>query len=118
MKRNIFGILKTLIASYVLTGILLVLSAFLMYKMQLGELQIRLFVILIYGVATIAGGFIYGKIKGCKRVLNGALIGALYFVLLILISCIANGGFESGIGKNLISLAICVVGGIIGGIIS
>ena len=118
MKRNIFGILKTLIASYVLTGILLVLSAFLMYKMQLGELQIRLFVILIYGVATIVGGFLYGKIKGCKRVLNGALIGALYFVLLILISCIANGGFESGIGKNMISLSICVVGGIIGGIIS
>ena len=118
MKRNIFGVLKTLIASYVLTGILLVLSAFLMYKMQLGELQIRLFVILIYGVATIAGGFIYGKIRGCKRVFNGALIGALYFVLLILISCIANGGFESGIGKNMISLSICVVGGIIGGIIS
>ena len=50
--------------------------------------------------------------------LNGALIGALYFVLLILISCIANGGFESGMGKNMISLSICVVGGIIGGIIS
>ena len=45
-------------------------------------------------------------------------IGVLYFAVLLLISCIANGGFESGLGKNMISLAICMVGGIIGGIIS
>ena len=118
MKKNVFGIFKTLIVAYALTGVLLLLSAFLMYKMQLGELQVRLFVILIYGVATIVGGFVFGKIKGSKRVLNGALIGILYFVVLMAISCIINGGFENSLGKNMISMAICAVGGIIGGIIS
>lgn len=118
MKKRIFPIMKTLIAAYAFTAVLLVLSAFIMYKMQLDELQVRLFVILTYGVSAIAGGFIYGKIKGCKRVLNGALAGILYFAVLLLVSCAVNRGFEESLGRNMLSFAVCMTGGIIGGIIS
>ena len=118
MGRKILAIMKVLAVGYVLTGLLLLLSAFLMLKLKLGEPSVRLFIMVIYGVASIVSGFIYGKIKGNRRLLNGALMGFLYFGILFLISLIVNKGVTHEIQKNIISLIICVAGGTIGGIIS
>lgn len=118
MGKNILSVLKVLIVAYVITGLLLLLSAFLMFKLNLGEGQVRIFVMTIYGIATIVSGIIYGKIKGSKRLLNGAFIGLIYFLMLILVSAIINRGLEDEIHKIIISMIICVAGGSIGGIIS
>ena len=63
MGKNILSILKVLIVAYVITGLLLLLSAFLMFKFNLGEGQVRIFVMTVYGIATIVAGIIYGKIN-------------------------------------------------------
>lgn len=118
MGKNILSILKVLIVAYVITGLLLLLSAFLMYKFNLGESQVRIFVMTVYGIATIVSGIIYGKIKGNKRLLNGAFIGLLYFLMLVLVSVVINKGLEDEIHEIIISMIICVAGGAIGGIIS
>lgn len=89
-----------------------------MFKLKLGENSVRLFVMVIYGIATIVAGLAYGKIKGEKRAVNGAVIGLLFFVVLSVISFIVNKGFYDDIKKALISLVICTTGGIIGGIMS
>ena len=118
MGKKILAILKVLAVAYGLTGLMLLLSAFLMLKLKLGEPSVRLFIMVIYGVASIVSGLIYGKIKGSRRLFNGALIGFLYFGVLFLISLIVNMGAPQEIQKNIISLIICVAGGTIGGIIS
>ena len=96
MKKAVFSIFKSLIIAYIVTGILLLLAALLMQKIGLKDNQVRLFVIL----------------------LNGIIIGAVYFAMLVLISAIINKGFENELGKNIISLVICILGGAIGGIMS
>ena len=118
MGKNILSILKVLIVAYVITGLLLLLSAFLMFKFNLGEGQVRIFVMTVYGIATIVAGIIYGKIKGSKRLLNGACIGLIYFLMLMLVSLVINKGLEDEIHKIIISMIICIAGGSIGGIIS
>ena len=118
MKKGFFSVLKSLIAAYVVTGLLLLFIALIMQKFGLSDKQIRLFVILIYGVSTILGGFVFGKIRKNKRFLNGMIFGIMYFVILILVSAVVNHGFENELGRNILSFIICTLGGIIGGIMS
>ena len=118
MKKAVFSIFKSLIIAYIVTGVLLLLAALLMQKIGLKDNQVRLFVILIYGVSNIVSGFIFGKMRKNRRLLNGIIIGVAYFAMLVLISAIINKGFENELGKNIISLVICILGGAIGGIMS
>lgn len=118
MGRKILTVLKVLAVAYAVTGLMLLLSAFLMLKLKLGETSVRLFIMVIYGVVSILAGFIYGKIKGSRRLFNGAFMGVLYFGILFLISLIVNRSVPVDIQKSIISLIICVAGGTIGGIIS
>lgn len=118
MKKAVFSIFKSLIIAYIVTGVLLLLAALLMQKIGLNDNQVRLFVILIYGVSNIVSGFIFGKMRKNRRLLNGIIIGVAYFAMLVLISAIINKGFENELGKNIISLVICILGGAIGGIMS
>lgn len=118
MGKKILSILKVLCLAYVLTAVLMLLSAFLMYKLKLSNEQSRLFVMVIYGVTTIVSGLIYGKIKGNKRLLNGAFMGLIYFAVLLILSFVINRGFTDSMQENIISFIICVAGGSIGGIIS
>ena len=53
--------MKALLLSYAVTGISLLVLAFLLYKMRLGESQVNLGILLIYIVSCLAGGFYMGK---------------------------------------------------------
>lgn len=116
MKKTIFAVLKTLVAAYLVTGMLLLIFALIMQKFGLNSTQVRLFVIMIYGISTIVGGLIFSKIKKKKRFLCGLIFGVVYFMVLICISAIVNHGFEHSLSENIISFAVCAIGGIIGGI--
>lgn len=118
MGKKILLVLKVLLVAYAISGILLLVAAFAMYKLELGENPVRIFILVIYGVSTIVSGLIYAKKKSEKRLLNGAMIGALYFIILSVVSFIANHGFYEDIKKAGISMIICVLGGILGGIFS
>lgn len=88
MGRKLTTIFKVLIAAYLISAVLL------------------------------AAGIIYGKAKKEKRVLNGALIGLLYFVFLSAVSFIINKGLYDDVKKAIISFVICITGGILGAIMS
>lgn len=118
MGKKLSTIFKVLIAAYAVSGILLLAGAFIMYKFRLADGQMRIVVMVIYGISAIVAGIIYGKARKEKRVLNGALIGTLYFVFLSVVSFIINKGLYEDIKKAIISLIICITGGILGAIMS
>lgn len=118
MGKKLLSVFKVLTLAYAVTGVLLLLAAFIMYKAGLGESQMRIFIMVIYGIATIVAGFSFGKAKGGKRLPMGALIGLLYFVFLTVVSCVVNRGFYEDTPKAILSLVICIVGGILGGVMS
>lgn len=120
MQKNIKVIwwIKSLLASYIVTGILLLVLTFFMYKFELNEKIVSAAIVGIYVVSTLIGGMIIGKLTKSKRYLWGMVLGIIYFVLLLLITLgvyrTLNGDSVS-IGTSLI---LCAGGGMTGGMIS
>ena len=111
-------ILKALLASYLVTGILLFVLTLFLYKFEWDEQMVTAGIIVIYVLSTFVGGFILGKIKRVRKFLWGLIIGVLYFVLLFLISFGVYRSFD-GNGTNVITaLLLCAGGGMLGGMLA
>ena len=114
----VIQILKALLASYIVTGILLFAVTFFLYYFDWDEQMVTAGIIVIYVLSTFTGGFIMGKIKKMKKFLWGAVMGVLYFLLLFLISFAVYRSFD-GNGTNVITtLLLCMGGGMLGGMLA
>ena len=117
-KSRPLSLLRSLFVSYILTGLLLLLLSFLLYKMKLSRTQIRGGVYVIYGISCLIGGFFTGKQIKSRRFLWGGLAGCLYFAVLFLLSLLFNKGIHTGLPGLLLSFALCAGGGTAGGMLS
>ena len=110
--------LKSLLVSYLITGVLLVVLAMLLYRLELNEKTVSASIVAIYVLSTLAGGFILGKLMKVKRYIWGLGLGVVYFALLLLITLGVYRGLN-GDGANLLTTFIlCAGGGMAGGMIS
>ena len=71
--------LKSLLVSYIVTGVLLVVLAMLLYRLELNEKTVSASIVAIYVLSTLAGGFILGKLMKVKRYIWGLGICVVYF---------------------------------------
>ena len=111
-------VLKSLLASYIVTGILLLILTFLVYKLELDEQMVVIGIVAIYVIATFVGGFILGKLTEVKKYIWGLSMGAIYVALLFLISYGVYREFNTN-GLNAITTALlCMGGGMLGGMLS
>lgn len=117
VKQTAADLLKSLLISYFITGVLLLLLAFLLYKVRLSETIVNGGVILIYAVSVFMAGLFMGKKRQVKRYLWGLLVGICYFALLAGVSVI-SGGFQSAQGGFFTAFLICAAGGMLGGMVS
>ena len=120
MQKNIKFIwwIKSLLASYIVTGILLLVLTFFMYKFELNEKIVSAAIVGIYVVSTLIGGMIIGKLTKSKRYLWGMVLGILYFVLLLLITLGVYRTLNGDSVSIVTSLILCAGGGMTGGMIS
>ena len=111
-------LVKSLLFSYILTGVLLALLAFLLYKLGLSEKTVSIAITAIYVAGTFFGGFVMGKKMGSRRFLWGLLMGTVYFLVLAVVSlCVGKGNIEMG-SSFFTTLALCAGGGMLGGMVS
>lgn len=111
-------VLKSLLVSYLITGILLLVLTMALYKLELNEKAVSAAIIGIYIASTLIGGIIIGKLARSRRFLWGLGLGVGYFALLLLITL---GVYHTlnGSGANLLTAFImCAGGGMVGGMIS
>lgn len=120
MQKNIKVIwwIKSLLASYIVTGILLLVLTFFMYKFELNEKIVSAAIVGIYVVSTLIGGMIIGKLTKSKRYLWGMVLGIIYFVLLLLITLGVYRTLNGDSVSIATSLILCAGGGMAGGMIS
>ena len=120
MQKNIKVIwwIKSLLASFIVTGILLLVLTFFMYKFELNEKIVSAAIVGIYVVSTLIGGMIIGKLTKSKRYLWGMVLGILYFVLLLLITLGVYRTLNGDSVSIVTSLILCAGGGMTGGMIS
>lgn len=111
-------LLKSLLFSYILTGSLLLLLALVLYKADLSQKVVSVCIIVIYVLATFFAGFITGKKLKSRKFLWGAVMGAAYFLVLVVISLAVNR--QPGVLSNsfLTTLVLCTGGGMLGGMLS
>ena len=117
-RKNWIVASKILLVTYVLTGIMLVFLAFLMYKMSPGSTVISGGLLFIYMFSTFIGGFLIGKRMEEKQFLWGILLGVAYFVGLLLISCLVKNTIDMEQNRIISGFFICTIGGMIGGMLS
>ena len=115
---KVMWVLKALLASYIVTGILLLLLTMALYKMELNEKMVSAAIVAIYVMATLIGGILIGKMAKVKRFIWGLWSWRRVFCLLLLITL---GVYHTlnGDGANLVTTFIlCAGGGMAGGMIS
>ncbi len=115
---KVMWILKALLVSYIITGILLLILTFLMYKIELNEKAVAAAIIAVYLVSTLIGGIIIGKLARIKRYLWGMGLGVLYFGLLLLVTLGVYRTLNGDAANLLTTFILCAGGGMAGGMLS
>lgn len=111
-------IVRSLLFSYILSGILLVVISFALYKLRWKESQVQMAVNAVYIFSCLAGGFLMGKGFRQKRFFCGFLAGILYFAVLFLVSLVLKRGIATTPAQLFTVMGMCVASGVIGGVLS
>ena len=117
-RKIVLKVLSTLLIMYILTGVALFVLAFLLYKMELTENIVTIGITAIYVVSGLLGGIIIGKRMKTRRFLWGIIMGAAYFLVLLIGSALLNRGLTSDMLHIGPTLVMCMGAGMIGGMVS
>lgn len=115
---GVMWVLKSLLVSYILTGVLLLLLAVALYKLELNEKAVSAAIVAIYIVSTLIGGIIIGKFARVRRYLWGLGLGSGYFALLLLITLGVYRTLNGDAANLVTTFVLCAGGGMAGGMLS
>ena len=117
-KMPVFTILKVLILSYVVTAVMLLLLAALLFKLELSEGIVDGGIVFTYELSCFLGGFVMGKLQKTRKFLWGLAIGCMYYIVLLAVSLIMKQEGSQVTGDLLTSMALCIGSGMLGGMLS
>lgn len=117
-NSKVMVILKVLLFSYIVTGLMLLLLAFLMLKLDISNAVISGGIILTYILSSFIGGFLLGKSADQRRFLWGLGMGAIYFTVLVLITVLTDSVLGMETSRLITAMIICLFSGMLGGMIS
>ena len=98
---------RALIVTYILSGILLVVLSFALFKFRLPENQVNVAVCAVYVISCFFGGILAGKTMRTRRFFWGLVLGTLYFLFLYLMSLAQKDGVTEDTKRLLSVLAMC-----------
>ena len=111
------NVLKSVVFSYLISLVLLVLLAFLVLKLSIGQKVVSGIVIGIYVVSNLITGRGLGRQMKNRKFLWGMVQGIAYFCILLLLSVLF--GTEQMQFKNVVStFFLCTGSGMIGGMLA
>ena len=115
-ENMIINVLKGAGISLLMTVILLIIFSLLLTYTNIQENVINPVIIMITAVSILIGSSIgIGKMKK-DGLINGAIVGVVYMIVIYLISSILNWEFKLNI-QSIIMIGIGIAFGILGGII-
>ena len=115
---KIKAVLKSLFLSYALTGVCLLLLAFLVFQFDLGVGPVSAGIVAVYVISCLAGGFLAGRLVRKDKYLWGILVGLAYFLLLITVSFAVQGKWDMSVEHLLTTFCMCLGGGALGGMLA
>lgn len=112
------AIFASVFAMFMISGLLLLLLALLLYKFDLTEAAVKIGVVVIYVAAGLFGGILIGKRMREQKYMWGLAAGAIYFLVLFAASAIVRGGFDMDMTKAATTFVLCAASGMAGGMVS
>jgi putative membrane protein (TIGR04086 family) len=116
--KNAVALLKCLVVAYIISAILLLIIAFLLYKADISEGFVTVCIILIYCVSSLFAGFMFAKRAICRRFVWGLMAGAAYFMVICVVSAFLEPEFSMLSISCITTLFICTGSGMVGGMVS
>lgn len=115
-NRTLINILKGVGISLIATVIMLIIFSIILTYTNINENVINPVIMIITAISILIGSSLCNvKIKK-NGLINGGMIGAIYILIIYLISSILNWRFSLSV-QSLIMIVIAIVFGILGGII-
>ena len=115
-KKDIVIILKGSIIALILTIIMLTIYAAILSYTNVSEDSMTLVILFIAGLSIIIGSSITNIKLKRKGIINGALIGLIYILIIYILSSVITGVFNLN-SNSIIMIIKSIVTGMIGGII-
>jgi len=112
-NKPIFSIMKGTLIAFLCTLIALIIFSILLVYTDISEELIKPVIITVTGISILIGSSIATKKLKKNGLLNGAIIGILYILIIYLISSILNSNFAINL-VSLIMIGIGLVGGVLG----
>lgn len=115
--ERLVALLKVLMAAYLVTGALLLIMSGLLYKFQISERAVEIGIIIVYIISSLLAGIFYSKGAQNRRFLWGMAAGAVYFLVICVISVVVEKDFEPLSNSCITTMLICLGSGMLGGMI-
>ena len=115
-NNSIINILKGVGISLITTVILLIIFSIILTYTNIQESAINPVIMIITAISILIGSSLENIKIRKNGLINGGIIGAIYIIVIYLISSILNWRFSLNI-QSLIMIAISIIFGILGGII-
>lgn len=109
--------LKGFLVSFVLTAILLVVVAFVLYQTKAFVEHMGGAILLVYAIASFVGGMIFSAQKDSRHYLMGGLFGLAYFIIIYGVSAVWNKSISAMFPAMLTTLLVCILAGMLGGML-
>lgn len=114
MSVKILNVLKTMVIAYAVTGVILVILSFILYKTGLTEWQVSAGIIVTYAVSSFIGGYIIARKEKTRRLMWGTGFGVMYFLILLVVSLLISDGIQPDTTSVIRGAVICICAGAIG----
>ena len=120
MKKNpaVSLLVKATFASFIVSAIMLLITSTLMLNVGISASIVSILVIITYIVSNFLSGIIMGKGMREKKFIWGVVSGAIYFIILFVLSVLIMGTKDFHLVSTIRTMAICVLSGMVGGMIS
>ena len=118
MKEYIRPFVKALILSYMLSGLALLVLAFLLYQFDMREEHLHLGVLAVYVASCLGGGIYIGKKMKKRQFLGGMLLGLIYFSIHMGGVIAMEEMYSARIVPTTALAILCMASGMMGGMLS
>lgn len=117
-QSKLTQMIKMLLVAYLVTGVSLLLLAFLLYKFELNESQVNLGILVTYILSCFVGSFVLGKSVRQRCFLWGMGLGISYALLLTIVTWVTEHKIQGDMKSFFITYGLCVMAGALGGMLS
>lgn len=117
MKEKIMAVLKGTIAAYLVSGLMILIFALLMYYKDLSEDVVKGGIIFIRVLSCFISGILVSKAAKQGKFLWGLLAGIVYYGILILVAMLWGQKMIMDISGIWPTLFLCTFAGMLGGML-